>query len=61
MRVQTALDEAQHEHEEKAQAVEAERAAIEKKGEAEDARWENEKERLTRHCVGRGNWSAMSL
>jgi colicin import membrane protein len=46
-RAQAALDNAQREHQERAESLEAERAAIEKRIEAEDGRWENEKERLT--------------
>jgi hypothetical protein len=46
-RAQAALDKAQREHEERAESLDVERAAIEKRVEAEDARWESEKERLT--------------
>jgi len=47
-RAQAALDKAQRQHEERAESLEAERAAIEKRIEAEDARWETEKDKLTK-------------
>lgn len=40
------LDAAQREHEERSEGLEAERRDIEKRIEAEDARWERERERL---------------
>jgi hypothetical protein len=40
------LDKAQREHEERAESLEAERAKIEKRVEAEETRWESESERL---------------
>jgi colicin import membrane protein len=46
-RAQAALDTAQREHEKKTESLDAERAAIEERVQAEDARWESEKERLT--------------
>ncbi|MBV9562930.1 MAG: cell envelope biogenesis protein TolA, partial [Bradyrhizobium sp.] len=46
-RAQAALDKAQREHEERAEALDAERAAVEKRTKTEDVRWESEKERLT--------------
>ena len=46
-KAQAALDKARRAHEERSQCLDAERAAIEKRVEAEDARWEGEKERLT--------------
>jgi colicin import membrane protein len=47
-KAQAALDEAQREHEERAESLEAERAAIEKRIEAEEARWNTEKDKLTK-------------
>jgi hypothetical protein len=47
-KAQTALDEAQREHEERSESLEAERAAIEKRIEAEEARWNTEKDKLTK-------------
>jgi hypothetical protein len=46
-KAQAALDKAQREHEERAEFLEAERTAIEKRIETEDARWESEREKLT--------------
>ena len=46
-KAQAARDKARRAHEERSQCLDAERAAIEKRVEAEDARWEGEKERLT--------------
>ncbi|MBV9458320.1 MAG: cell envelope biogenesis protein TolA [Bradyrhizobium sp.] len=46
-RAQAALDKAQRQHEERAGALEAERAGIDKRVLAEDARWESEREGLT--------------
>jgi hypothetical protein len=45
-KAQAALDEAQREHEDRAQTLDAERADIEKRIEAEDARWERESDKL---------------
>ena len=45
---QSALDRARQEHNRRSGALEAEREAIQKRVEAEDARWESEKERLTK-------------
>lgn len=45
-KAQAVLDRAQQEHEERASILEAERAAIEKRVQVEDARWESEKEKL---------------
>jgi colicin import membrane protein len=47
-KAQAALDEAQREHEARAESLEAERAAIEKRIEAEEARWNTEKDKLTK-------------
>lgn len=47
-RAQAALDRARQEHEKRIGSLEAERNAIQKRVEAEDARWESEKERLTK-------------
>jgi hypothetical protein len=46
-KAQGALDKARREHEERSESLDAERAAIQKLVEAEDTRWESEKERLT--------------
>ncbi|MFK4657110.1 hypothetical protein [Bradyrhizobium japonicum] len=45
-KAQEALDTARREHEARSETLIAERAAIEKRIEAEDARWENEREEL---------------
>ncbi|MGY4497046.1 colicin import membrane protein [Bradyrhizobium sp. GM24.11] len=45
-KAQAALDEAQREREERAESLDAERADIEKRIEAEDARWERESDKL---------------
>jgi colicin import membrane protein len=47
-KAQAALDKAQREHEERSETLLAERAAIEERIEAEDARWESERQRLTK-------------
>jgi colicin import membrane protein len=46
-KAQAALEKAQRAHVERTESLEAERAAIEKTGQAEDARWESKKEKLT--------------
>src|ERR1700742_856067 len=48
VRAQAALDRAGQDHEKRIGSLEAERNAIQKRVEAEDARWESEKERLTK-------------
>jgi hypothetical protein len=45
-KAQTALDKAKREHDAKAGAIETERAALENRSQAEDARWEKQKEKL---------------
>ena len=45
-KAQTALDTAQREHEQRSEALHAEQAAIEKRVQAEDERWEKERQRL---------------
>ncbi|KRR25239.1 cell envelope biogenesis protein TolA [Bradyrhizobium lablabi] len=45
-RAQAALDKAKREHAKRAEAIEAERAALEKKCRAEDDRWDKERGRL---------------
>ena len=45
-KAQAALDKAQREHEENASALDAERDAIEQRTQAENARWEKQKEKL---------------
>ncbi len=47
-RAQAALDKARLDHDRRSGALEAERDAIQKRVEAEDARWESQKERLTK-------------
>jgi hypothetical protein len=44
---QAALDKAQRQHEERAETLHAERAAIEKRIAVEDDRWEKDSEKLT--------------
>lgn len=45
-KAQAALDAAQREHDERSENLEAERRDVEKRVEAEDARWEGEREKL---------------
>jgi hypothetical protein len=45
-KAQVALDEAEDDHAKRAAAIQAEIEALEKRSQAEDARWEKEKERL---------------
>lgn len=45
-KAQAALDGAQREHEEKAAAIEAERASLDERAQAEDERWARHKEKL---------------
>jgi hypothetical protein len=45
-KAQTALDKAQREHAKRAAALQAELEALEKRSQAEDARWDKEKEQL---------------
>jgi colicin import membrane protein len=45
-KAQTTLDAAQREHEQRSEALHAEQAAIEKQVQAEDERWEKERQRL---------------
>jgi hypothetical protein len=45
-KAQAALDKAEREHAERAAAIQAEVEALEKRSQAEDARWDKEKERL---------------
>jgi hypothetical protein len=47
-KAQAALDRAKREHDARAGAIEAERAALETRSQAEDARWEKQKEKLER-------------
>jgi hypothetical protein len=46
-KAQAALDKAEREHEERASAIEAERAAVDERARAEEVRWEQQKEKLT--------------
>jgi colicin import membrane protein len=45
-KAEAALDQAKREHESRAAIIEAERAALDEKSQAEDARWENERKKL---------------
>jgi hypothetical protein len=45
-KAQAALEKASREHERRAATIEPERAAVEKRSQAEDARWEKQKEKL---------------
>ena len=45
-KAQTALDKAKREHDARSGAIEAERAALEMRSQAEDARWEKQREKL---------------
>jgi hypothetical protein len=47
-KAQAAIEEAKQDHDKRANAIEAERAALEKRSQAEDARWEKQKEKLQR-------------
>jgi colicin import membrane protein len=44
---QAALDKAQRDHDERAETLESEEAAIQKRIDAEETRWSSEKEKLT--------------
>ena len=46
-KAQAALEKARRAHDERAESLEAEQTATEKRIQAEDARWESEKEKLT--------------
>jgi hypothetical protein len=41
-----AIEEAKREHDKRASTIEVERAALDRRSEAEDARWEKQKEKL---------------
>jgi colicin import membrane protein len=45
-KARAALDQARREHEEKVSAIEAERAALDERAQAEDNRWEKQREKL---------------
>src|SRR5947207_7111174 len=45
-KAQTALERAKQDHDKRASAIETERAAIDKRSQAEDARWEKQKQKL---------------
>ncbi|MDB5516336.1 MAG: cell envelope biosis protein TolA [Tardiphaga sp.] len=45
-KAQAAIDEARRDHDERVSAIETERAALEKRSEAEDERWQRQKEKL---------------
>jgi colicin import membrane protein len=45
-KAEAALANARREHEKKANTIEAERAALEKRWQAEEARWEKQKQKL---------------
>jgi colicin import membrane protein len=45
-KAETALEEAKRDHEAKVEAIERDRAALERRSQAEDARWEKQKEEL---------------
>jgi hypothetical protein len=44
--VEAALAKAKREHDKRASTIESERAALEKRSQAEDARWEKQKHKL---------------
>ena len=54
-KAQGELDAAQREHEERSEGLEAKRRDIEKRIEAEDARWEREEKGSRTRCTGPGN------
>jgi hypothetical protein len=45
-KAQAAIDEARRDHQERASAIEAQRAVLEQRSDAEDERWEKQKEKL---------------
>jgi hypothetical protein len=45
-KAQAAIDQARRDHDERVSAIETERAALEKRSEAEDERWDRQKEKL---------------
>jgi hypothetical protein len=45
-KAEAAIDEARRDHDERASAIDTERASLEKRSEAEDERWEKQKEKL---------------
>jgi colicin import membrane protein len=45
-KVQAAIEEAKRDHDKRASTIETDRAALEKRSQAEDARWEKQKEKL---------------
>jgi colicin import membrane protein len=45
-KAQAAIEEAGRDHDKRASTIEAERAAVEKRSQAEDAGWEKQKEKL---------------
>ena len=45
-RAETALEEAKRDHETKVEEIKRDRAALDRRSQAEDARWEKQKERL---------------
>src|SRR4051812_21881818 len=45
-KAQAAIQDAKRDHDERASTIEAERAALERRSQAEDARWEKQKEKL---------------
>ena len=45
-KAQVAIEEAKLDHDKRASTIETERAALEKRSQAEDARWEKQKEKL---------------
>jgi hypothetical protein len=45
-KAQAAIEEARRDHDKRARKIETERAALEKKSQAEDARWEKQKQKL---------------
>jgi hypothetical protein len=47
MKAKATLDKAEREHEERASAIEAERAAVDERAQAEEIRWEQQKKKLT--------------
>src|SRR3954452_15440971 len=45
-KTQAAIEDAKREHDERASTIKAQRAAIDKQSQAEDARWQKQKEKL---------------
>jgi colicin import membrane protein len=61
LNAQAAFDEAERDHDGRAAAIEADRAAVEKRAQDEEARWKKQRESLRLLCGVRGANSVISL